>query len=123
MKVVTTQSFIDSARRIHGNKYDYSKTAYVHSQLKVTIICPSHGEFKVIPHSHTIQKSGCIKCYRKKLKERKLSPEQLRLNSIRNAVKWNKNNKERVAAIQKAYYIRNRDKRLNWQIKYEKRKR
>ena len=44
-KKLTTEEFIEKARKIHGNKYDYSKVVYVNSQTKVCIICPIHGDF------------------------------------------------------------------------------
>ena len=42
----TTETFIKAARRVHGDKYDYSKVKYINSYTEVTIICPNHGEFK-----------------------------------------------------------------------------
>ena len=42
----TTETFIEAAREIHGDKYDYSKVEYINSTTEVTIICPIHGEFK-----------------------------------------------------------------------------
>jgi hypothetical protein len=56
-----TKTFIEKAREIHGNKYDYSKVEYVNSQTKVCIICPKHGEFWQIPNAH-LQGNGCLKC-------------------------------------------------------------
>lgn len=53
--------FIAKARKIHGDKYDYSKVKYVNSQTKVCIICPKHGEFWVTPSNH-LQNNGCRKC-------------------------------------------------------------
>ena len=44
-KKLTTQEFIEKAKLVHGDKYDYSKVDYVNSQTKVCIICPIHGEF------------------------------------------------------------------------------
>lgn len=41
-----TIKFIESAKKIHGDKYDYSKTTYVKNNEKVIIICKIHGEFK-----------------------------------------------------------------------------
>jgi hypothetical protein len=58
----TTKGFIEKAKEIHGNKYDYSKVEYVNSKTNVTIICDKHGEFEQTPGSHINQKSGCIKC-------------------------------------------------------------
>lgn len=40
-----TNSFIKESKKIHGDKYDYSKVKYVNSKTYVCIICPKHGEF------------------------------------------------------------------------------
>ena len=58
----TTEQFIEKARKIHGNKYDYSKVNYVNSQEKVGIMCPKHGEFWQNPRKH-LSGCGCSKCY------------------------------------------------------------
>ena len=65
MKKKTTEEFIAEAKRIHGNKYDYSQTVYVDCRTPVTIICPKHGPFTMAPNNHTKQKQGCPKCYRR----------------------------------------------------------
>lgn len=56
-----TKIFIDKARLVHGNKYDYSKVVYVNSITNVCIICPIHGEFWQRPAEH-LRGKGCIKC-------------------------------------------------------------
>lgn len=56
-----TQEFIQKARKIHGNKYDYSRVDYVRSKSKVCIVCPKHGEFWQTPNDHLSGK-GCRKC-------------------------------------------------------------
>jgi len=61
--------FITQAKRIHGNKYDYSKVDYTGTDNKIKIICPEHGEFLQSPHSHLFQKAGCIKCSHLRMKE------------------------------------------------------
>lgn len=58
---LTNNEFIEKARSIHGDKYDYSKVKYEHSTKKVCIICPEHGEFLQTPNSHLMGK-GCSKC-------------------------------------------------------------
>ena len=58
-------SFIDKARNIHGDRYDYSKVEYVNNKTKVCIICPEHGEFWQAPQNHINQKQGCSKCSEK----------------------------------------------------------
>lgn len=57
----TTEQFIKDAKQIHGNYYDYSEVNYIHNYGEVTIICPKHGRFKQIPHSH-LQGKGCKEC-------------------------------------------------------------
>jgi hypothetical protein len=56
------EEFIEKAKEIHGDKYDYSKVEYKNCKTKVLIICKIHGEFKQIPISHTSNGSGCLKC-------------------------------------------------------------
>ena len=46
---------------IHGDKYDYSKSNYINSVTKTTIICPIHGEFQQMPIEH-MRGQGCPKC-------------------------------------------------------------
>ena len=58
----TTESFIEEARRVHGDKYDYSKVEYKGTDVKVCIICPKHGEFWQTPKNHLYGR-GCLKCY------------------------------------------------------------
>ena len=61
MKKLTTEEFIERARKVHGNKYDYSKVNYVNAKTKVCIICPIHGEFWQTPDLH-LQGGGCSLC-------------------------------------------------------------
>lgn len=62
MKKRTKEEFIEQAKRIHGEKYDYSEVEYIDGQTKVCIICPKHGEFWQRPCDHINQKQGCPKC-------------------------------------------------------------
>ena len=57
----TKETFIKKARKIHGNKYDYSQVDYKGSQVPVTIICPIHGPFEKRPDMH-LNGEGCQKC-------------------------------------------------------------
>ena len=59
--VPTTEEWIASARKVHGEKYDYSKVEYVNAHTKVCIICDEHGEFKQTPANHLLGQ-GCQKC-------------------------------------------------------------
>ena len=60
----TTASFIEGARRVHGDKFDYSKANYVGAFEQIVIICPIDGEFSQSPTSH-LGGTGCPKCSRR----------------------------------------------------------
>ncbi len=64
-KKITTEEFIERAKSVHGEKYDYSKTEYIDSKTKVCIICPIHGEFWQIPFGH-LNGANCPICNSKK---------------------------------------------------------
>ena len=57
----TTEEFIKKARKVHGDKYDYSKTIYVRALSPVIITCPEHGDFKQKPNGH-LSGQGCPYC-------------------------------------------------------------
>jgi hypothetical protein len=57
----TTESYINACKEVHGHKYDYSKTEYRGCAHKVTIICPTHGEFKTDANVH-LKGHHCNKC-------------------------------------------------------------
>lgn len=71
-RYMDTLYFIEKARKIHGNKYDYSKVEYINSQVKVCIICSEHGEFWQTPNKHLIG-HGCAQCHEDNKKYYKLS--------------------------------------------------
>ena len=75
----TKEQFIEESRKIHGDKYDYSKVEYSNNRTKVCIICPEHGEFWQAPDRH-IRGNGCPKCNYSSL-ERKVE-QYLRENDI-----------------------------------------
>lgn len=58
----TTERFIEKAKSVHGNKYDYSKVVYVNAKTKVEIICPIHGMFEQSPDKHVNSMCGCPQC-------------------------------------------------------------
>ena len=62
----TTDSFIEKAISIHGTKYDYSKTIYIHCNKKIIIICKIHGEFEISP-GHHLEKQDCRKCAKEQM--------------------------------------------------------
>ena len=67
---LTTQDFINKAKKIHGDKYDYSKVNYINISTPIEIICHEkdkngneHGIFTQTPRNH-LQGDKCPKCYR-----------------------------------------------------------
>ncbi len=57
------EDFIREAKIIHGDIYDYSKSNYIKSDLKIDIICKKHGTFSQKPNNHINKKYGCPKCF------------------------------------------------------------
>lgn len=67
---LTQEQFIKRAKKVHGNKYDYSKTKYRTTDEKVIITCPidGHGDFRITPNNHIRLKVNCPKCALKRSK-------------------------------------------------------
>ena len=69
---LSTDNFINKAKNIHKNKFDYSKSIYKGSKSKVKIICKTHGIFLQSARHH-LSGAGCKKCIidsqRKSVKE------------------------------------------------------
>lgn len=58
---ITKEIFIQRAREIHGEKYDYSKVEYVNANSKVCIVCSKHGDFWQRAWNH-LDGRGCNIC-------------------------------------------------------------
>jgi hypothetical protein len=65
-----TKEFIEKAKKIHGDKYDYSNVEYKNNITKVCINCPEHGEFWQSPKYH-LRGGGCYQCGIDKLKQKR----------------------------------------------------
>jgi Zn finger protein HypA/HybF involved in hydrogenase expression len=57
----TTEQFVKDARRVHGDCYQYDKVRYAGSQVKIVLVCSTHGDFLQTPNHH-LKGSGCPKC-------------------------------------------------------------
>lgn len=57
----STESFVEKAKAIYGNKYDYTKTVYTGRKNNISFICPEHGEVSIIAGNH-LKGHGCPKC-------------------------------------------------------------
>lgn len=59
---MTTEEFIEKAKQVHGDSYDYSYVKYLSSDYKVTIKCNKHGLFEQDPTNH-LMGQGCPECW------------------------------------------------------------
>lgn len=69
----TTEQFIQKAKAVHGDKYNYSKVLYKRSNEKVNIVCPQHGDFLISPNHH-IKNKGCRACGYEKVRQDRTLP-------------------------------------------------
>ena len=60
-KKLTKEEFIEKAKEIHGDKYNYDLVEYYNNYTKIRIICMEHGDFLQTPGKHK-QGHGCRKC-------------------------------------------------------------
>lgn len=67
------QTFIDTARAVHGSVYDYSEAQLLNLADSVSVICPTHGAFTVIAKSHIYSKQRCKECIVEERKQNFLS--------------------------------------------------
>ena len=96
-KKILNDTFIEKSVRKHNLKYDYSKTDYIRSCIKVKIICLLHGLFWMTPNNHLSGK-GCPKCKFKKLSD----DRSMGINSF---IKKSKNSHKELYDYSKANYI------------------
>lgn len=72
---LTQSQFLDKARAVHGNLYDYGKTVYSTIFSKIIITCREHGDFTQKPANHVHLQQGCPECKQQGLL---LSKEEIR---------------------------------------------
>lgn len=58
----TKDVFIEVARTVHGNLYNYDKVQIKNSKTDIIINCPKHGDFPQQIGVHVIVGCGCPKC-------------------------------------------------------------
>lgn len=58
---MTTDTFIEKAKLVHGDKYEYTESTYKNKKTKIKIICKVHGVFEQTPRWH-LEGAGCQKC-------------------------------------------------------------
>ncbi len=79
----TTEKFIQKAKAIHGDSYNYDKVNYISANTLVTITCKSHGDFETRPTWHIYGTAiGCSLCNNSK------GEIQVRMWLIENSIKF-----------------------------------
>jgi len=63
--IKTFEDFEAKARKVHHNKYTYSKQGYVDRRTPIRVICDTHGEYTQRPSNH-LAGNGCPECGRSK---------------------------------------------------------
>lgn len=58
---ITLEKFLEKAKLVHGDKYDYSKSKIENYKTKIEIICKVHGSFFQTSNNHLSGK-GCKEC-------------------------------------------------------------
>lgn len=81
-RLPSKEAFIAKAKRVHGDKYDYSLVEhYVGNKTKVKVICPTHGEFLTRPDNHTNRGAGCRRCALENRKPVFISSQEIKLQN------------------------------------------
>lgn len=60
-RATAAEQFLDKARTLHGDRYDYSLSQYKRNNANITIGCPEHGYFQQTPANHLIGRA-CPSC-------------------------------------------------------------
>jgi len=92
---VTASTFIEKAKAVHGNRYDYSNLNFKNTRLKVVIKCPVHGFFRQNIYSH-LNGINCSKCSDliTASKNRTTIEEFIRKSNLKHKNKYNYSNVE-----------------------------
>lgn len=61
LQIKSTEQFVQECKKVHGDKYDYSKAIYEGANNNIEIICPIHGSFWQRAKHHE-EGVGCPKC-------------------------------------------------------------
>jgi hypothetical protein len=75
IKKVAFDNFVNKAKSLFGNKFDYSKFVYDGHNIKGIIVCPTHGEFIQTPEMHLHCKRGCPSCSKDSFKSNLIEKE------------------------------------------------
>jgi hypothetical protein len=95
------KNIIDRFNKKHNDKYDYTNSIYIQTDITIDIICPIHGLFKQTPHHHLFG-AGCQKCgnvYKKTTSEFINDANHIHNNRYDYNLTEYKNNRTKVSVI------------------------
>jgi|GEM_PF-510700 len=61
LKRLTLEELLEQFKKVHGDRYDYSKVEYIDYNTKVIIVCKKHGEWLANTGDHKTG-HGCPRC-------------------------------------------------------------
>ena len=59
---LTQEEFLKRVNKIHGDKYNYDKTVYIVSNIKISVLCLGCKTYFEILASHHLNGNGCSRC-------------------------------------------------------------
>ena len=103
---LSQDTYVNRARSVHGNKYDYSDTKYVNSNTKVIVMCRIHGGWLVRPLDHC-RGNGCPACKFVNISDRKRHTVEdfIRKSRLVHGDVYNYSNVQYVNAITKVKIV------------------
>ena len=103
-KRLTQAEFIKACIETHGDTYEYPHVAYLNSSTKVTVTCPIHGDFDIMP-THLKRGVGCKQCGYEKNKTITNFEDFIQKSSSRHDSKYDYSRVEYVKARSKVKIV------------------
>jgi len=115
VKVKNTAQFIERARQVHGDRYDYSQSVWLGASSPIAYKCNKCGKdtqtANAYKHINEKQKSGCGSCYKKKWDSKEVRQE-LKARLCACGKPLNSTDRKKVACSKECGYISQRKGKL-----------
>lgn len=85
-------------RKVHGDKYDYSKVVFFNSRTPIVIVCPEHGPFTQRARDHK-RGQGCRKCFAESNGNSRTKPIEMVIEELKNIKKFEYPNISSITSI------------------------
>jgi hypothetical protein len=102
----TAAAFIQAARRVHGNGFDYRNCQYINMHTKVAITCPRHGDFRQTPRNHLNGRRcpDCARSEKESLAEKRVA-RLLKQNDILFEREWNAGGLRHIGKLRFDFFL------------------